>query len=326
MRNMAVHWAALRQRQPYSVAMQPIVRRAMWQMDGQAPILVTGANGRLGSLLRQAATRLGLLDRFIWQSRTRPAQCVENWYIDDLKDPKSLFDRTGPLRAILHLAGATPATAGPAELTAANVDLAERVLNAAQCRVFMLSSAAVYGRPEPDQQPFHEGDTLAPLSPYGESKAAMEYRALARQNPNTCILRLGNVAGADALLGQLIKDRNATIELDIFPDGHGPRRAYVGPQQLLRIILRLCDAPSVPPVLNIATPDAVNMDDLLDAWMTCQPGAGAFTPRAPGTQAIQSVCFNTAALQRIVPFDAQASRAATIAQDLFELAHDQTSL
>lgn len=94
------------------------------------------------------------------------------------------------------------------------------------------------------------------------------------------ILRIGNVAGADALLGQ---PTDAVITLDRFPDGQGPRRSYIGPGDLAAVMGALLSAGAegrdLPEILNLALPGAVAMEDLLHdagrnfAWKQAPEGA-----------------------------------------------------
>lgn len=287
-----------------------------------APVLVTGAGGKLGQLLFRAARACGVVDRFIWQSRHA---CSEfgHWVQDDLRQPQALLDRLGPLAGILHLAGATPMTAEDGQMVAANVDLALRMVKAAGGRrLLLLSSAAVYGRP--NAALLHEDEPLSPQSAYAQSKAEMEAQVRATGAQNACILRLGNVAGADALLGQLVSGSvEAEIPLDLLPDGQSPVRSYIGPGQFLDVVLGLYAHPDpLPKVLNVAMPTPVSMAGLLESWALLRPGEGSFQPRpAPGA-VIARVAFDTSALQRLVPLQPNASSPEQIVRDLLNVLDD----
>lgn len=85
--------------------------------------------------------------------------------------------------------------------------------------------------------------------------------ALARATGiEVCSLRIGNLAGADAVLGGW----KPGFELDTFEDGQTPQRSYLGFRVLARIIQRLAIAPHLPQVLNVAQPGLISMGDLLD--------------------------------------------------------------
>lgn len=80
-------------------------------------------------------------------------------------------------------------------------------------------------------------------------------------------LRIGNVAGADALLGRAAPEGGRV--LDILPDGHGPRRSFIGPQALAAALARLvrlaAAGADLPAVLNLSLAGALPMDALLAA-------------------------------------------------------------
>jgi hypothetical protein len=80
-------------------------------------------------------------------------------------------------------------------------------------------------------------------------------------------LRIGNVAGADALLLNVIAgDRQAPLEIDIFPNEEGPIRSYIGPQSLSGVLKALSNSiKPLPPVVNLAAPNPISMNSLADA-------------------------------------------------------------
>ncbi|UWQ22153.1 NAD(P)-dependent oxidoreductase [Jannaschia sp. W003] len=235
----------------------------------QRPLpVVTGASGRIGRMLR-ALWGEGGAD---WRSR-----------------------RDGPPLAalpvggtLLCLAGVVP---GAGDLHD-NARIAEATVRAAEAagmrRVLLLSSAAVY----PAGEGLREEDA-APASDYGRAKLAME--AVRSVAVEVTALRLGNVAGADALLGRL---GDAAPRLHVWPDGRAPRRSYVGPSSLARILRALADHPAaLPPVLNVAAPGAVGMDALLDA------AGRAWEPVPAPPDAVPVVALDVARLAALVPLD-----------------------
>ncbi|MGL6211589.1 MAG: NAD-dependent epimerase/dehydratase family protein, partial [Paracoccaceae bacterium] len=131
--------------------------------------------------------------------------------------------------------------------------------------VVMASTAAVYA-PGPGE--LAETDPLAPANPYGAAKLAAE-QAAARELEGSAtgltILRIGNVAGADALLGGV---GPAVLDPVAGQEG-GPHRSYIGPQVLGRVlgdlIGHLARGQVLPQVLNVAQPGVVAMGDLLTA-------------------------------------------------------------
>ncbi len=250
------------------------------------PLLVLGGTGRLGLALRDFwpfALKGGL--RPIWQARDH-RDLFLHW--DILHEPAPPW----AYGVILCLAGGR---ADPDPNTA----LALRALQAAAVQgaahVFIASSAAVYG----PGTALTEDTAPAPIADYGRAKAAMEDAALnwhtRHGGPGLTLLRIGNVVGADALLG---RTHTGPVILDPTPDGAGPRRSYIGPVTLSAVLSRLAtlavEGTELPQVLNIATPLPVAMSALLQ-------NAGLdwhFGP--PNPDVIPDVSLNTTRLQSLV--------------------------
>lgn len=219
-------------------------------------LLVVGGTGRLGRLLRRAWSLERKGPEPVWQARGRGRG---GDLIFDPLDPEAFRAAAARADAILNLAGSV--SDDPA-LLAQHVTLAAAARNAARdagVPVFQVSSAAVYG----GGSALSEDVPLAPAGEYGAAKQRME-KALSGFPGVTC-LRIGNVAGADALLGRAGESR----VLDVFPDGLPARRSYIGPQALVAAVSRLTqlavEGASLPAVINLALPGAVRMDALLAA-------------------------------------------------------------
>ena len=219
---------------------------------------------------------------------------------DILRDPVNLAREIAQSDIVLNLAGATHHGAEP--VANMNTLLAEKILDASQAKpVFLISSAAVYG---PQKGRLSEDTQVMPISEYAEDKVEME--KIAKKHSNARILRLGNVLGADALLG--VKRDHYLV--DRFADGQSPRRSYIAPHQFGMIIAQLVNQfNSLPKLLNVATPRPVSMGALLDAanlnW-EAQP--------APKT-AISEVALDTTRLEKHITFDANASDAEVLVND-----------
>lgn len=258
-----------------------------------ATLAITGATGRIARMLR----RVWVGGDIAWLARG-----------DDLR--AGFAGR----RCVLALAGVT---AGPPEVLADNSRTAVATLRAAQAagvaRVILFSSAAVYGRAT---GPLTETTAPTPAAPYGTAKADMEravddWRAATPDGPEAVILRLGNVAGADALLGNLGAERPT---LDIFADAHGPRRSYIGPVTLAQTLARLAvHSGPLPPLINIAAPDVTDMADLLRA------AGRTWTARPAGPKAIAQVRLDTTILQSVAPLPTEASDAARLVAEWREV-------
>ncbi len=262
-------------------------------------VLVLGATGRIGAILRGCWPETGPR----WQAR-RP-RAGSNWRVlDPLADPGALARAAAGCAAVLCLAGAVPGrgrlSRGRLADNAALAEAAVRAAAAAGARVLLASSAAVYGAAG---GMLRENAPLAPVSDYGRAKAEMERRAAARAaelGVAVCCLRIGNVAGVDAILGGW----RPGFALDRFADGRTPRRSYIGAASLARVLGELAAAPALPPALNVAAPGALEMGALLDA-----AGLG-WTPRVPDDSAIPEVRLCTGTLTRFTGFAAAESTAA----------------
>ena len=263
--------------------------------DPQPRWLLAGATGRIGRMLmRHWAAHPPAAARIVAQSRHAGPNPGLVW---DLRGP--LPAGAGPLAVMISLAGVTP---GPGADLALNLPLAVAVLEAAlrtgTRRVLLASSSAVYGRPPGGA--LRETDPTRPLNPYGEAKVMMEAACapFRERGLEVCCLRIGNVAGADVLL---MNGARATAEtplrIDRFADGDGPRRSYVGPATLARVLESLARHPQpLPPVLNIAAPRPVGMADL-----ATEAGMGwGWTP-APAA-AVQDITLDCSGLARLHAF------------------------
>lgn len=282
-------------------------------MISQHDLIVTGASGRVGRLLAAAwadSQASVVLQRrgaeALWAGAHSGALREMRWA--PLEGDAPLRDwcaRHGAPRAMLVLAGAVPAGGHDLSLNRA---LAEACLRAAQAagigRVLVASSSAVYGGGR--AQPWHESDEVRPMSPYGLAKSLMEtacipWRAAGLE---VCCLRIGNVAGADALL--LNADKQP-LHIDRFADGSGPLRSYIGPESMARAVLALARLPGpLPDILNFAAPQPVAMPDLAMA-------AGLDWRWNPAPRsAVARFMLDCRALAALVPFSDTESTAASI--------------
>ena len=216
-------------------------------------LIVTGAGGRLGRILRAAwAEEAGPL-RPVWTGRGvgLPVQ----W--DMLAEMPQGLPRGA---VVLHLAGAT--LQGDPSAMRRNTDLVPPLLRMCQKtgarRLLFMSSAPVY----PPGGPWAETADLAPSTAYGRSKAEAEALVRAQSHVPVTILRPGNIAGADALLGPR---GPGEILLDPVPGQlGGPLRSWIGARLLAQVLAALCQR-DLPPVLNLAQGPPLRMGELLQA-------------------------------------------------------------
>lgn len=269
-------------------------------------VLVTGAAGKLGRILRKVWLQTGALGRGpVWTVRQPVFPDDVTW--DILSGPVPPIAKSA---VIFHLAGILR---GDAASLAANTALALMVCKTAKKagakHVFLASSAAVYG----SSCERHTEETLPwPQSDYGHAKLNMEREALNwAQNaganaPGVTCLRIGNVLGADMLLGKAVHDQE--ILLDPVP-GHrkGPIRSYIGPHAFAQVIAKLISSAvagaSLPEILNIAAPKPVYMADLLLAAK--QP----FRFGPPNSGIIPSVNISSERLASLVPLVSTPAKA-----------------
>lgn len=260
-------------------------------------VLVLGATGRIGTFLRKSWSGTGPL----WQ--TRGAAPGPGWVrIDPLADAAGLARAAQGRAAILCLAGVVPGQGGDLADNARLARAAVRAGAAAGARVLLTSSAAVYGA---------RGGLLSetteplPASDYGRAKVRMEAEAAdlaAGLGVEVTALRIGNIAGVDAILGGW----RPGFALDRFADGRTPRRSYIGVQSLARVLADLAGQGGLPGVLNLAAPGAVEMGALLDA-----AGLG-WTPRPAPDTAIPEVVLDISRLAGVTALAAGEGRPETL--------------
>lgn len=236
-------------------------------------VLVVGASGRVGRMLARAWDQGGLCPTLSHRG-TAPPTALPRLHWAPLEQPLP----GGDFAAMIVVAGVVP---GRGDL-AGNAAIAGACLRAAEAagigQVLLASSIAVYGNN--GGRPFGESDACAPVNDYGHAKLAMEAEAAPFRARGMAVtsLRLGNVAGADALL--LNAASGQKLWLDRFADGSGPVRSYIGPATLARVLAGLVGR-DLPAVLNLAAPEPVAMADLAQAagvdwgWRPAPPTAHA---------------------------------------------------
>lgn len=267
-----------------------------------------GASGRIGQLLR-AVWRDNADLCMDWQFRTAKTNTENAFIWPHLAELDPLLTHAtavGGLDGLFVFLGASRAgDKTDAAQMALNVSLVDQALKAAAAaqipRVIIASSSAVYGGGH--GVPFQESDALDPVNAYGKAKQEMETLCRLRAAEfgiEVCVLRIGNVAGADALLGAAADWRtgDAPRQLDIYPDGDGPRRSYIGPSRLAQVLRSL--ALRVEPlaqVVNVAAPRPVSMNALLDA-------AGIdWEPRYVPASPLQDIVLDCSRLESLSDID-----------------------
>lgn len=276
-------------------------------LPSTAPWLVVGSSGRVGRMARRAWQAEGA-SPLAYQGR-RNGQGDLTWDLEDGSAALRLWVEVhGVPDVLIMLAGVTP---GPGVDLSMNARLAEACLAAAAevgcSRVLVASSSAVYGAGR--GEPLAEEDPLRPVNEYGRAKVAMEEvcHAWAGRGLDVCAMRIGNVAGADALLLNAARaSREQPLQLDRFANGAGPLRSYIGPRCFAQVLQSLGAAPSLPAVVNVAAPGPVSMEALLVAadvpWQW----------RPAPTKALQHITLDGARLAGLHAFQPRDSEAATM--------------
>ena len=223
-------------------------------------VLVTGAAGFIGSHLVDALLERGAEVSLADHLRRSPRPWVGDalqrgaqLHVADVRDlgaVRRAFAAAQP-EVVLHLAAQVDvrhSIADPAYDAQVNVAGTVSVLEAARevgtRRVVLASTAAVYG--DPPGLPIGEGTPIAPLSPYGTSKAAAEwylgqYRRL--HGMSTLALRMANV--------------------------YGPRQDPHGEAGVVSIFCGIAAAGGRATVFGDGsqTRDYVFIDDVVEAWL-----------------------------------------------------------
>lgn len=211
------------------------------------------------------------------------------------------FDCMPPFDCMIVLSGIVPKPGADFSL---NSDIGTASLAAAAHlgikTVFLASTSAVYGTHQ--NHPFRESDPTHPVNAYGHSKLIMETQCLAQAQAlgiTLCCLRIGNVAGADAvLINAQALPPDGKLALDVFPDKKTPLRSYIGPDTLARVLCTLVHKRGdIPAVLNIAAPHPVTMQAL------ARSAGVPFELRPVEDQGHQYVTLECSALALLYSFD-----------------------
>jgi hypothetical protein len=207
--------------------------------------VVTGSSGRVGRALRCVWGDRVAGRPVVWSARRADQPTDFVWDIGK-SDPPPFPDGA----IFLHLAGQIRGDAAALAENRRSAQVLCKVAEMSQAaHVFLMSSGAVYAA---SAGPIFETQDPAPFSDYGRAKLEAEQVAQSILPPDRLtILRLGNLAGADALLSAA---RMGPVVLDpIEGQPGGPERSYIGPRAL-------------PAILNIGQPPALAMADLLQAY------------------------------------------------------------
>lgn len=291
-------------------------------------VIVMGSSGRLGRMVRKSwALKPDLPFHPLYQYRRQKVSEPDLlWSADEHPEDfvaalKNWLDTpalgSNLLPVMIVLAGITPSSSGQLD---ENVPITRNCLLAARAagigRVLIASSSSVYGSNH--SVPIPETAAILPNSDYGRHKQQMEQLCAASDwfDIEICLLRIGNVAGADALMLNHFKDPSAKLHLDIFQDGKSLLRSYIGPITLADVLAKLAMVPGpIPSILNISAPSPIYMDDLAAA-------AGIeWYPRPATDDVCQSIILDTKRLEALHRFHLCDSSPLTMVQQLRKIGY-----
>ena len=262
-------------------------------------VLLVGGSGRLGKMFISHIETATVAPKITLQTRRSPLSLKFNsLHWDPLDGSESLLQwqqENGAFDSVIALAGVTPTSSQDLSM---NIEIANSIVEAVKQaripKILLASSSAVYGVGEN----LLENAALSPINAYGKAKRDMETKAtkLAAGYTNLCLLRIGNVAGADALLqNTLSATSHEPIEIDQFADGRGPIRSYIGPATLTNALLTLASRKdTLPNVLNIGVTPPVDMIDLAHA------ARAPISMRSAQPNAIQNITLNCTKFETLV--------------------------
>jgi len=234
--------------------------------------ILMGASGRIGRMvmrhwrltppvgLRVLAQQRGMGGGLQWSPIDGPGPLVD------------FAAAQGRIAGLIVLSGVTPESGADLSVNAKIVEAAVTAAAAVGIdRLLVASSSAVYGIGH--GVPHVEDGHMSPANDYGRAKLVAEQVCSKARDAgiDVCTLRIGNVAGADALLLNAARSTSAApLRLDQFADGRGPQRSYIGPATLADVFATLAgQSGALPRQLNIAAPNPVSMESLAIAAGAC---------------------------------------------------------
>ncbi|MDX6560865.1 MAG: GDP-4-dehydro-6-deoxy-D-mannose reductase [Gaiellales bacterium] len=229
-------------------------------------VLITGADGFAGRHLRSALESRGS-EAIASSSDVRDAAAVAQEVrairpdaIAHLASISSVADTIDREREVWEVNG----------LGTLNVVLAAAE-HAPEARLLVTSSSEVYGRIGEDEGPVDESRPLAPVSPYGRSKAAAEF-ACARDDIDVVVVRPFPHTGPGqtetfaiaSFAGQIARIEAGIAPPSIKVGNLAARRDYSDVRCVVDAYVRVLEMRGGPRVLNVATGTAHAMSSILE--------------------------------------------------------------
>ena len=253
-------------------------------------IFVTGGAGFIGRHLVKSLLKSGykvtIFDNFSNSSEKQIAPLVDdglNVIRGDITNYESLLNSLSGNDLVIHLAAQISVQKSiddPEFTNKVNVEGTVNLLKACVKqnikKIIFVSSAAVYG--VPDELPISEKSQTKPISPYGESKLAMEksLEEFSQSNDLNCIiLRLFNVYGEGqsieyaGVITKFMEKIQSDKPLIIFGDGNNTRD-FVSIKDVVNFfhlaIEKLDDKKAS--IYNIATGKPISINELANLMIT----------------------------------------------------------
>lgn len=220
-------------------------------------LLITGANGFVGSALRREATARGVQVRAVQRGESPEHEGQDTHTIHALDARTGWTDALRGVDAVIHTAARVhvmndtttdPLTAFRDTNTAGTLNLARQSASAGVSRFVFVSSIKVNGESTSAGHPFTAADTPAPQDPYGISKHEAEQglRQIARETGlEVVIVRPPLVygPGVKANFASLLRAVQRGLPLPLGAVTHN-RRSLVALDNLIDLLLACVDHPA----------------------------------------------------------------------------------
>lgn len=289
-------------------------------------VLVTGGAGFIGRhvarALRDAGFKVRIFDNFSNAAETGLEEVADEVVRGDVRDMNGVQAAMEGVTDVVHLAAlvSVPVSLSQPERTFAdNVVGTENMLAAAReaalpGRLVFASSAAVYGTVAAETYDESMAEGAVHLSPYAATKAMNEVQARmygSCYGLRTLGLRFFNVYGPgqdpkspySGVLARLLDVLENGGTFTVYGDG-SRSRDYVAVEDLAAAIaglLRLPKTAELPPVMNVGTGDATDLNALVETVgeVLGRPVPMVYGPPREGDQ--ERSCARIAKLQAALP-------------------------